>query len=131
MKRRLDEFREIGDFLFPSSRKRLSFRFLPMRLRHHVSGKGRTLHRAHQTHAPFDVAVVGHHAARGNLNRRAPRLAVDEKKRLGCAQEFKGLVERQGLGSITLSDRQQLRARGSDGVRKDRPAVRDDKTVGL
>ena len=102
-----------------------------MCLRHHVGGKGRTLHRAHQTHAPFDFAIVGHHAARGNLNRRAPRLAVDEEKRFGRPREFERLLERQGLGSIALAKSQQFRPRGGDGMGEDRPAVRDDEAVGL
>ena len=86
MERRLDEFREIGDLLSPGPRESLSIRFTPMRLAHPASRKSRALHRAHQSHALFDIAVVGHHAERGNLHRRATGLGVDEEKRARIAR---------------------------------------------
>jgi hypothetical protein len=131
VKRRLQEFREIGDFLLPGSRESPSIRLTPMRLLHRRGGKRRTLHRAHQTHPPFDVAIVGHHAPRGDLNGGAPGLAVDEEKRARIAQEFERLVEGERLRSIALSDRQQFRTGRRDGMNEDRPAVRDDEAVGL
>ena len=46
-------------------------------------------------------------------------------------QEFERVLERQGLGSIALAKSQQFRPCGGDGVRKDRPAIRDDEAVSL
>ena len=45
-------------------------------------------------HALFDIAVVGHHAARGDLHRGATGLVIDEEKRARIAQELQRAFER-------------------------------------
>ena len=82
-----------------------------MRLAHRAGRKRRALHRAHQPHPLFDVALIRHHAEGGGLHRRAARLGVDEETRLGIVDERERAGEAQRLRPIALRDgRQSVRA---------------------
>ena len=130
MKRRIGEFRHLGNLGVPGRREGLPVCFDPMGLPHHPHRDIVRLRRPDQPDAALDLAIVEHDAGSRDLNGSAPRPLIDEQLGARIVEFGQSGVKRHRTVAPALVDRQQTGFRTGARMGVDRLAIDDDEAFG-